>query len=191
MPRQCRSYRQALVAEAGDVVEDAVADEAVTRVEGWELGGREQSLHALRNVPVDGDVADGRLDRLLQGLDQLGWGEELVTETAVAPMPPCSPCLCPGVTLGCSLSAGLRNSARPRLTLAMPLSSRRHARGPMPKLKHLQGRARLWKATARPAASPAAGMGGGVDSQRCCPGCTLGCGTTGEAGPVELGDVMG
>lgn len=142
MPGRCRSYRWAPVAEAVDAVEDAVADKAVARVEGWELGGREQSLHAVGDVPVDGNVADGWLDRLLQGLDQLGQGQEPASDTAVTPLSPAPPHPLLGITLGCSLSAGLRNSARPRLTLAMPFSSRRHARGPMPKLKHLQGRAR-------------------------------------------------
>lgn len=108
----------------------------VTRVEGRELGGREQSLHAVGDIPVNGDVADGWLNRLFQGLDQLGWGVETVSDTVGWPQ--CPPCPCLGITLGCSLSAGLRNSARPRLTLAMAFSSRRHAREPMPKLKHLQ-----------------------------------------------------
>jgi len=138
VPERCQPYRRAPVAEAGDAVEDTVADEAVTGVEGWELGGREQSLHAVGDVPVDGDVADGRLHRLLQGLDQLGQGEEPVSDTTEGPVPPVPPGPRPGITLGCSLSAGLRNSARPRLTLAMPFSSHRHARGPMPKLKHLR-----------------------------------------------------
>lgn len=57
-----------------------------------------------------------------------------MSDTAVSPVPPL-PHL--GLTLGCSLSAGPRNSARPRLTLAMAFSSCRHARGPTPKLKHL------------------------------------------------------
>lgn len=73
--------------------------------------------------------------------DFISWGGE--TSQCQSPWWPLHPpVLPPGVTLGCNLSAGLRNSARPRLTLAMPFSSRRHARGPMPKLKHLQERAR-------------------------------------------------
>lgn len=72
--------------------------------------------------------------------DLISWGGE-GNQCQTRWWPLCSlpsPHLCPGITLGCSLSAGLKNSAWPRLTLAMPFSSRRHARGPMPKLKHLQ-----------------------------------------------------
>lgn len=128
-----QSHRQALVPEPGNAVQGAVADEPVPGVEHCNLSGGEQSLGAVGHVPVDGDVADGRLHRLLQGLDELERGREPVSSTTITRVPPC-----PTATLGCSLSARSRNSARPRLSLAMAVSSRRHARGPIPKLKHLQ-----------------------------------------------------
>lgn len=69
--------------------------------------------------------------------DLISWGGQWGQgQTRRCPQCPPRPCL--GVTLGCSLSVGLRNSARPRVTLATAFSSRRHTRGPMPKLKHLQ-----------------------------------------------------
>lgn len=105
----------------------------------------------------------------------------------VAPVPPTFPHPHLGITLGCSLSAGLRNSARPLLTLAMAFSSCRHTRGPMPKLKHLQ---ESWAMKSHSHAGARA-WAGVFDGQRCHPGCLLAWGTPGEAKPVGLRDVMG
>lgn len=182
------------VTEAGDAVEDTVADEAVTGVEGRELGGREQSLHAVRDVPVDGDVADGRLDRLLQGLDQLGWGVEAVSDTVVSPVPPIP---LTGHYLGLQpLGRTQELSTAPAHLghgLQQPLAHpRAHAEAEAPAGEPGHGKPWLgwgW-GLANPVVSPLAGMGRGVTA-RVLPWLHAGLGHPRKSGANGLRDVMG
>lgn len=165
-PGQGQQYQWAPVTEAGDAVEDTVADEAVTGVEGRELGGREQSLHAVRDVPVDGDVADGWLDGLLQGLDQLRWGVETVSDTAVSPVPPMP---LPGCYLGLQPLSWTQELGTAPAHLGHglqqpPAHPRAHAKAEAPAGEPGDGKPWLggsWELE-NPVVSPLAGMGRGV-----------------------------